>query len=147
MARPNGRRAVQILLVEDSPADVELTSEALSEAGTETNLHVVNDGEEALSFLHRSDGYDEAVRPDLIILDLNLPKKDGREVLTEVKQDPALKRIPVLVLTTSDAEIDIYDTYNLHANCYLTKPVDLDGFIDMFEALDRFWLRLVRFSS
>ncbi len=147
MSIVNGRRAVEILLVEDSPADVELTSEALSEADTHTNLHVVGDGEEALAFLHRQDSYGEAVRPDIILLDLNLPKKDGREVLCDVKADPGLKRIPVVVLTTSDAELDVYDTYNLHANCYLTKPVDLDGFVEMFQALDRFWFRLVRLPS
>src|ERR687884_1433856 len=119
-------RAIEILLVEDSPGDVRLTREALRDGKVRNNLSVVTDGVEALAFLRREGRYADAPRPDLILLDLNLPKKDGREVLAEIKADPNLRRIPVVVLTTSEAEQDIVETYNLHANCYVKKPVDLD---------------------
>lgn len=137
-------RPIEILLVEDSPADVRLTTEALREGKVRNNLSVVSDGIEALAFLRRSDGYDDAPRPDLLLLDLNLPRKDGREVLEEVKADPDLRRIPVVVLTTSRAEEDILRSYNLHANCYITKPVDLDQFFTVIKAIDDFWLAVVK---
>ena len=135
---------VEILLVEDSPADVRLTIEALRDAKVRNNLHVAQDGEEALAFLRREGEHAEAVRPDLILLDLNLPKKDGREVLEEVKADPQLRRIPVVVLTTSEAEQDILRSYDLHANCYITKPVDLDQFITVVRTIEDFWLTIVK---
>lgn len=117
-------RSIEILLVEDSPGDVRLTREALKEAKMRNNLHVVGDGVEAMSFLRKKDKYANAPRPDLILLDLNLPKKDGREVLAEIKSDEDLKNIPVVVLTISKSEEDILRSYNLHANCYVTKPID-----------------------
>lgn len=135
---------IEILLVEDNPADVRLTREALKEAKVRNQLHVVEDGVAAMEFLNRQGEYADAPRPDLILLDLNLPKKDGREVLEEIKQDDALKRIPVVVLTTSQAEEDIVKTYNLHANCYVTKPVDLDQFITIVRSIEDFWLTIVK---
>ena len=135
---------VEILLVEDSLGDVRLTREAFKEGKLANRLHVVSDGEEALAFLHRQDPYRDAVRPDLILLDLNLPKKDGREVLALIKADDELKRIPVVVLTTSRAEQDILKAYDLHANCYITKPVDLDQFLLVVRAIEEFWLTLVK---
>lgn len=138
---------VEILLVEDSPADVRLTIEALRDAKVRNNLHVAADGEEALAFLRREGPHADAVRPDLILLDLNLPKKDGREVLEEVKADPQLRRIPVVVLTTSEAEQDILRSYDLHANCYITKPVDLDQFITVVRSIEDFWLTIVKLPS
>lgn len=138
---------VEILLVEDSAADVRLTIEALRDAKVRNNLHVASDGEEALAFLRREGPYSDAVRPDLILLDLNLPKKDGREVLEEVKADPQLRRIPVVVLTTSEAEQDILRSYDLHANCYVTKPVDLDQFITVVRSIEDFWLTIVKLPS
>lgn len=137
-------RPIEILLVEDSPADVRLTTEALREGKVRNNLSVVSDGIEALAFLKRSDGYPDAPRPDLMLLDLNLPRKDGREVLEEVKADPDLRRIPVVVLTTSRSEEDILRSYNLHANCYISKPVDLDQFFTVIKAIDDFWLAVVK---
>ena len=137
-------RPIEILLVEDSPGDVELTEEALRDAKVRNNLSVARDGEEALTFLRREGRFADAVRPDLILLDLNLPKKDGRQVLREIKADPALKRIPVVVLTTSAAEQDILKTYELHANCYVTKPVDLDQFITVVQSIEDFWLAIVK---
>ena len=134
---------VEILLVEDNPADVRLTREALKEGKVYNNLHWAKDGVEALDFLHRTGKYAGAPRPDIILLDLNLPKKDGREVLQEIKGDEALKRIPVVVLTTSKAEEDVLKTYDLHANCYVTKPVDLEKFIHVVQSIDRFWLTVV----
>jgi two-component system, chemotaxis family, response regulator Rcp1 len=136
-------RPIEILLVEDNPGDVRLTEEALKEGKVNNNLCVVNDGLEALAFLRREGQFAEAVRPDLILLDLNLPKMDGRELLAEVKADENLKRIPVVVLTTSKAEEDIIKTYNLHANCYITKPVDLDQFIDVVNSIENFWMTIV----
>ena len=121
-------RPIEILLVEDNPGDVRLTKEALKDAKVINNLHVAGDGIEALDFLKRQGKYPGAIRPDLILLDLNLPRKDGREVLGEIKADPGLRQIPVVILTTSKAEEDILKTYDLHANCYITKPVDLEKF-------------------
>jgi two-component system, chemotaxis family, response regulator Rcp1 len=136
-------RPIDILLVEDSPADVRLTREALKEAKVLNALHVVPDGIAALAFLRRQGQYASSPRPDLILLDLNLPKKDGREVLAEIKQDEDLKRIPVVVLTTSRAEEDIFRTYELHANAYVTKPVDLAQFLGVVRSLEEFWLAVV----
>ena len=137
-------RPIEILLVEDSPADVRLTVEAFAEAKFHSLLHVVEDGVEAIEFLCQRGQYADKSRPDLVLLDLNLPKKDGREVLAEVKESPDLKRIPVVVLTTSDAEQDILKSYNLYANCYITKPVDFDKFIDVIRTIEDFWLSVVR---
>jgi CheY-like chemotaxis protein len=139
----NENRPVEILLVEDNPGDERLTREALKEGKVYNNLHWVKDGVEAMEFLRRAGRYAEAPRPDIILLDLNLPKKDGREVLQEIKTDTDLKRIPVVVLTTSKAEEDVLRTYNLHANCYVTKPVDLEKFIVVVKSIDVFWLTVV----
>ncbi len=136
-------RPVEILLVEDNPGDERLTREALKEGKVYSNLHWVKDGVEAMDFLRRQAKYQDAPRPDIILLDLNLPKKDGREVLQDIKNDDQLKRIPVVVLTTSKAEEDVLRTYNLHANCYVTKPVDLEKFIVVVKSIDRFWLTVV----
>jgi two-component system, chemotaxis family, response regulator Rcp1 len=136
-------RPVEILLVEDNPGDERLTREALKEGKVYSNLHWVKDGVEAIEFLRRAGRYTDAPRPDIILLDLNLPKKDGREVLQDIKNDPDLKRIPVVVLTTSKAEEDVLRTYNLHANCYVTKPVDLEKFIVVVKSIDVFWLTVV----
>jgi CheY-like chemotaxis protein len=135
---------IEILLVEDNPGDVRLTQEALKENKVLNNLHVVEDGVEAMAFLHRDGKYVDAVRPDLILLDLNLPRKDGREVLSEIKADDDLKRIPVVVLTVSGAEEDILKSYNLHANCYITKPIDLNQFINVVRSIESFWLTIVK---
>ena len=140
-------KALDILLVEDNPADVRLTLEAFHEGKILNNLIVAKDGVEAMDFLHRRGKYAAAVRPDLILLDLNLPRKDGREVLAEIKADPALMRIPVVVLTTSRAEMDIVKSYNLHANCYVVKPVDLDQFVNVIKSIDNFWLTAVTLPS
>ena len=135
---------VQILLVEDNPGDVLLTREALAEAKVTNELSVARDGEEAMRFLRQEGEHAEAPRPDVILLDLNLPRKDGREVLEEVKADPALKRIPIIVLTTSAAEQDILQTYDLHANSYVTKPLDVDEFLAAVRKIEGFWLEVVR---
>ena len=134
---------VEILLVEDNPGDVRLTKEALKEGKVYSNLHWAKDGVEALEFLRRRGKFSDAPRPDIILLDLNLPKKDGREVLSEIKSDDDLKRIPVVILTTSKAEEDVLRSYQLHANCYVTKPVDLEKFIVVIQSIDRFWLTVV----
>jgi chemotaxis family two-component system response regulator Rcp1 len=134
---------VEILLVEDNPGDVRLTQEALKEGKVYNNLHWAKDGVEALEFLKRQGKHANAPRPDIILLDLNLPKKDGREVLAQIKKDGALKQIPVVVLTTSEAEEDVLKSYELHANCYVTKPVDLEKFIHVVQSIDRFWLTVV----
>jgi CheY-like chemotaxis protein len=134
---------VEILLVEDNLGDARLTREALKEGKVYNNLHWVKDGVEALEFLHRKGKHKAAPRPDIILLDLNLPKKDGREVLEEIKADPNLMRIPVVILTTSQAEEDVLKTYSLHANCYVTKPVDLEQFIKVVKSIDNFWLTVV----
>jgi two-component system, chemotaxis family, response regulator Rcp1 len=133
-------RPVEILLVEDNPGDERLTREALKEGKVYSNLHWVKDGVDAMQFLRRQGAHAEAPRPDIILLDLNLPKKDGREVLQDIKGDPELKRIPIVVLTTSKAEEDVLRSYNLHANCYVTKPVDLEKFIVVVKSIDVFWL-------
>ena len=135
---------IEILLVEDNPGDERLTREALKEGKVYSNLHWVKDGVEALEFLRKQGKYKGTPRPDIILLDLNLPKKDGREVLQEIKNDDALKRIPVVILTTSKAEEDVLKTYNLHANCYVTKPVDLDQFMTVVQSIEDFWLTIVK---
>lgn len=137
-------RPAEVLLVEDSPGDVRLTREALKEGKVRNNLSVVSDGVEAMEFLRREGKYQDAPRPDIVLLDLNMPRKDGREVLAEMKSDEQLKRIPVVVLTTSEAEQDILRTYDLHANCYLTKPVDLEQFISIVKSVEDFWLTIVQ---
>jgi chemotaxis family two-component system response regulator Rcp1 len=136
-------RPIELLLVEDNPGDVRLTQEALREGKVRNHLNVVVDGVEALAFLRREGQYANAPQPDLILLDLNLPKKSGREVLAEIKEDPALKRIPVVILTVSKAEEDVLKSYNLHANCYITKPVDLDQFLEVVKSIEDFWLTVV----
>jgi CheY-like chemotaxis protein len=133
-------RSIEILLVEDNPADVRLTQEALKEGRVRNSLSVAQDGVEAMAFLRREGAYARAPRPDLVLLDINLPRMNGHEVLAEIKSDPLLKRIPVLVLTTSSADEDIHKAYGLHANCYITKPVGMDQFIRAIESLDDFWL-------
>lgn len=135
---------VEILLVEDNPGDIRLTEEAFKETKLNNNLSVVKDGVEALSFLRKEGEYSSAARPDIILLDLNLPRMDGRELLAIIKEDPDLRRIPVVVLTTSDDEKDILTTYNLHANCYITKPVDLNQFGEIVKNLEGFWFQIVR---
>ena len=138
------RKPIEILLVEDNPGDVRLTKEALREAKLSTRMHVAYDGVDALAFLRREGVYAEMPRPDLILLDLNLPKKGGREVLAEIKADEHLRRIPVVILTTSQAEQDIIETYNLHANAYVNKPVDLDQFAKVVKSIEDFWFEIVR---
>jgi two-component system response regulator len=135
---------IHVLLVEDNPGDVRLTREALKDAKVHLELHVVSDGQVAMDFLLRLGPYTKSPRPDLILLDLNLPIKDGREVLGEIKAHPILKSIPVVVLTTSASDVDIEKSYLLHANCYITKPVDLDGFLKVVNSIDEFWLSVVR---
>ena len=135
---------IEILLVEDNPGDVRLTVEAFKEARVLNNLSVVSDGVEALAFLRRQGPYNAVRRPDIIFLDLNLPRKDGREVLAEIKQDESLRRIPVVILTTSQAEQDVLRSYDLHANCYITKPLDLDQFMDVIHTVEGFWLTIVK---
>ena len=140
---PELLKPIEILLVEDNPGDVRLTKEALKEAKVINNLTVLKDGEEALAYHRRQGPYEKAARPHLILLDLNLPRKDGREVLAQIKGEDALKRIPVVVLTTSQDEQDVLKSYNLHANCYITKPVDLDQFIRVVQSIEDFWLGIV----
>ncbi len=137
-------RPIEILMVEDNPGDARLAMEALKEAKVRNRMSIVEDGVEALAFLRRQGRHADAPRPDLIFLDLNLPKKDGREVLKEIKEDPDLKRIPVVVLTTSRAEEDILKSYDLHANCYVTKPVELEQFLSVVRTIDEFWLSVVQ---
>lgn len=137
-------RPIEILLVEDSPGDVRLTQEALRDAKIANNLHVASDGDLALDFLHKRGQHAGAPTPDLILLDLNLPRKDGREVLAEIKADPGLKRIPVVVLTTSGAERDIVESYELHANCFVTKPVDFSQFMTVVRSIQDFWFTVVK---
>jgi two-component system, chemotaxis family, response regulator Rcp1 len=140
-------RPVEILMVDDNPGDVRLTEEALKEATVGNRLHVARDGVEALAYLRREDGFEGASRPDLILLDLNLPRKDGRAVLAELKRDPELKWIPVVVLTTSEASVDILKAYELQANAYVTKPVDLERFLDVIRVIEDFWLTVVKLPS
>ncbi len=139
----NAGEPVEILLVEDNPGDYRLTKEALKEGKVYNNLHWAQDGVDALDFLNRRGKHAGAPRPDIILLDLNLPKKDGREVLSEIKGDEDLRKIPVVILTTSKAEEDVLKSYDLHANCFVTKPVDLDKFIVVVQSIDRFWLTVV----
>ena len=138
---------INILLVEDNPGDVRLTLEAFKEGKVNNEIRVVNDGVEALAYLRQEGQYADVQQPDVILLDLNLPKKDGYEVLAEIKQDPDLKRIPVVILTTSEAERDILQTYYMHANCYITKPVDLDQFITVVKSIETFWLNVVKLPA
>lgn len=140
-------RPIEILLVEDNPGDVRLTREALLDGKVRNVLHVAEDGVEAMAFLRREGNYADAPRPDVILLDLNLPRKDGREVLAEIKADESLRRIPIVVMTTSSAEQDILRTYDLHANCYITKPVDLDQFIEVVRSIQEFWLTIVKLPT
>jgi CheY-like chemotaxis protein len=144
MPQDQGLRPIEILLVEDNPGDVRLTTEDLQEEKMFNKLHVVNDGVEAIAFLRKEGAYAGAVRPDLILLDLNLPRKDGREVLKEIKEDENLKTIPVVVLTVSKSEEDIIRSYNLHANCYITKPVDLGQFMKVAKTIQEFWFTIVK---
>ncbi len=136
-------RAIEILLVEDNPGDARLTIEAMRIAKLSNRMHVVEDGIEAMEYLRRQGRFADAPRPDLVLLDLNLPKKDGREVLAEMKSAPDLKRIPVVVLTTSQAEEDVVRAYNLHANCYVTKPADFEQFMRVVRQIDEFWVKVV----
>lgn len=137
-------KLVEVLLVEDDPGDVLMTREALADHRVMNRLHVVTNGEDALAFLHRTGEFADAATPDLILLDLNLPRRDGREVLAEIKQHPTLRRIPVVVLTTSDSEEDVMRSYDLHANAYVTKPVDFDRFIEAVRSIDDFFISIVR---
>jgi len=139
--------AVNILLVEDNPADVRLTQEAMRDSKLLNRLNVVGDGVEAWAYLKKEGKYSDAERPDLILLDLNLPKKDGRELLADIKKDEALKTIPVVVLTTSEADNDIIKSYNLHANCYITKPVELEKFMEIVRVIENFWFGIVKLPS
>lgn len=143
---PDGDRArpIEILLVEDDEGDVLLTSEALEASKITNRMSVARNGEEALQYLRREDGYADSARPDIVLLDLNLPRIDGREVLSRMKQDPDLRRIPVIVLTTSEAEEDILRSYDLHANAYVTKPVDFERFLQVIQSIDEFFVTVVR---
>lgn len=143
VAMGQGGQVVEILLVEDNAGDVRLTREALKEGRIRNRLHVVSDGEHALRFLRKQDEYADAPRPDLILLDLNLPRLDGREVLTDIKNDPLLKQIPVVVLTSSRAEKDLLSAYDQHANCFITKPVGFEDFMEVVRSIESFWLTIV----
>jgi len=143
MTHPLREKPIEILLVEDSPSDAQLAIEALQSAKIANHLSHVEDGVEAMQFLRREGPHRDAPRPDLILLDLNLPRKDGREVLEELKEDPQLKQIPVVVLTTSRAEQDVLRSYALHANCYITKPVDFTQFMEVVKSIEHFWLAVV----
>lgn len=138
---------VEIMIIEDNEGDVRLAREALRESKIRNTIHHVPDGVEAMEFLHRQGKYTRAPRPDLILLDLNLPRMDGREVLTAIKNDADLKHIPVVILTVSSDEIDIFKSYNLHANCYITKPIDLDQFIHVVKSIEDFWLTVVKLPN
>ena len=140
-------RAIEILLVEDNPGDVRLTEEVLKEGKVQNNLNIVYNGVEALKFLRKEDEFSDVPQPDLILLDLNLPLKDGREVLAEIKKDLELRKIPVVVLTTSQAEEDIMKVYDLNANCYISKPVELNEFIDVVKSIEDFWLSIVKLPT
>ena len=147
MTDPAVGRPVEILLVEDNPGDVRLTEEVLKEQKVRNTLHTVGDGEEAMAFLRRQGKYANAPRPGLVLLDLNLPRKDGREVLAEIKRDEDLKSLPVVILTTSQAEEDVLKAYGLHANCYITKPVDLEQFLKVVQSIEDFWLTVVKLPT
>lgn len=140
-------RAAEFLLVEDNPGDIRLTREALRESKIKNNLNVMSDGEAAMAFLRREGPYADAPRPDVILLDLNLPKKNGLEVLEEIKADPGLRRIPVVIITSSEAEQDVLRTYDLHVNCYVNKPVDLEQFVKVVQSIETFWLTIVKLPS
>ena len=140
-------KQVEILLVEDNEGDIRLTQEALKESKLDNQLSIVKDGEEALEFLHKKGKYKDAATPDLVLLDLNLPKKNGREVLEEVKRDPALAMIPIVVLTTSQAEEDIVKVYAEHANCYIQKPVDFNRFMEVVHSVESFWFSIVKLPN
>ena len=144
MSENTDGRPVEILLAEDNPGDVKLTEKALERGKVLNNLHVVDNGVEAMKYLRKEGEYADSPRPDLLLLDLNMPRKDGKEVLDDIKSDPELRRIPVVVLTSSEAEEDIVESYDLHANAYLTKPVDFDGFIDVVSRVEEFWLTVVK---
>lgn len=143
MNSPSDLRPVEILMVEDNPGDVRLTQEAFRDGRIRNHLNVVDDGEKALAYLRRQSPFADQPRPDLILLDLNLPRRDGREVLAEIKLDPELRRIPVVVLTTSQSDEDILRTYDLHANCYVTKPFEFQNFLDVVKMIEHFWLSVV----
>jgi two-component system response regulator len=143
----NQFKFVDILLVEDNLGDIRLTKEALKESRLKVNLHTVIDGEQAMQYLHKQGEYSTAPTPDLILLDLNLPKKDGRQVLKEIKEDKQLKIIPIVVLTISSADKDILQVYNLNANCYVTKPLDFNKFIDVVKSIENFWFAIVSLPS
>ena len=147
MAETDEWHAIEILLVEDNPGDVELTREALNTAKVSNRLHVVDDGAEAVDFLFKRGRFADAPRPDIILLDLNLPKKDGRQVLSEIKAEPGLAQIPVVVLTTSQAEEDVVRAYQLHANCYISKPVDFKRFLRIVASIEEFWLSVVKLPN
>jgi chemotaxis family two-component system response regulator Rcp1 len=144
MNNEESNKTIEILLVEDNPADIRLAQEAFKDAKVRNILHTVGDGVEAMAFLRRQGKYADVARPDLILLDLNLPKKDGREVLAEIKTDERLKLIPVVILTVSKDEEDILKTYNLHANCYITKPIDFEQFMKVVKSIEEFWLTIVK---
>ena len=140
-------RPIEILLVEDNPADVRLIIEAFKEGKVNNNLNIVEDGVEAMFYLHREGKYADVSRPDIVLLDLNLPKKDGREVLAEIKNDPCFKKIPVIVLTTSQTELDVLKSYELNANCYVSKPVEFERFLNVIKSIEDFWLNIVKLPS
>lgn len=140
-------KPIEILLVEDNPGDVRLTQEALNDARVANTMHVAKDGVEAMRFLRKEGEYSDVPRPDLVLLDLNLPKKDGREVLAEIKEDSDLRRIPVVILTTSEDEADVSKAYDSHANCFITKPVDLDQFMTVVRSIEGFWLTVVQLPN
>jgi chemotaxis family two-component system response regulator Rcp1 len=144
MNTENLGKPIDILLVEDNPGDARLALESLKESKIRNTIHWVQDGLEAMKFMHRQGNYENAPRPDLILLDLNMPKMDGREVLAEIKSDDDLKRIPVVIFTISKAEEDILKTYDLHANCYITKPLDLNRFLKVIQSIEDYWLTIVR---
>jgi len=147
MNKPYDGKPIEILLVEDNPGDVRLTQEALQESKVINTLHTAADGVQALEFLKQEGKFADAVRPDIILLDLNLPRMDGRELLAIIKSDPEFRRIPVVILTTSKAEEDIIETYDLHANCFITKPVDLDQFFVVIQSIEEFWFSIVKLPA
>jgi chemotaxis family two-component system response regulator Rcp1 len=147
MKQQDNSKLVDILLVEDNEGDARLAKEAMRDSKIRNTLHHVSDGEEAMAFLRKEGQYAKAPRPDLVLLDLNLPKKDGRQVLAEIKNDDELKRIPVVILTVSSAEEDILKSYNLHANCYITKPIDLSQFMKVVRSVEDFWLTIVKLPN
>lgn len=147
MKQQDNSKVIDILLVEDNKGDARLALEAMRDSKILNKIHHVSDGEEAMAFLHKEGKYAKVPRPDLVLLDLNLPKKDGRQVLTEIKNDDNLKRIPVVVLTVSSAEEDILKSYDLHANCFITKPIDLNQFMKVVRSVEDFWLTIVKLPS